>query len=244
MKNVDIYMIESVSDGMGRKEAGYIYSVPEHIADELVKAGTAKVVNYPSLKAYEEAVEDITEQYKNKKEEIANNPRLTEEARAEDIEKLLEESKRKVAEIEDNYRQELDKLLAEAIKKAGEVEPKLDYDKDVVLVKVGHIRADIAMSSSFIEALGILQKALLVMEKNVATELLAQFVEVKRELDDLGQNIDSVHRSRYIREVYDNLKQKARDEKQAGALLEVEILNTLKKSGSISYTFNLATMYQ
>lgn len=244
MNNVDIYMIESVSDGMGRKEAGYIYSVEEHIAEDMVKEGTAKVVNYPSLKAYEEAVEHITEQYKKKSEEIENNLRLTDEAKAEDKEKLLEESKQKVAEIEADYRQELDNLLGESIKKASEVEPKLGYDKDVVQVKVGHIRADVAMSSSFTEALEILKKEVLVMDKNVATELLAQFAEVKRELDELGQNIPSADRSRYIRGVYTDLKQKARDEKQAGALLDVDILNALKKSGNITYPFNTATMYQ
>nr|WP_144922342.1 hypothetical protein [Paenibacillus bovis] len=243
MKNVEIYMTESVADNGTRKTAGYIYDVEEHIAEQLVSKGVAKVVNYPTLRRHETTVTNIVDQLKQELKAIEDNMRLTDTAKEDDKKALLEKYKQHVEEINAEYSQELDNLLEKAMEKASELKSELDYDKDVVRVKVGHIKTDVTMASSFTEALELLQKEVKMADKNVASELLADFTEIKRELDSLGQNISPPTRNRYIREIYDNLKVKSRDEKQSEAALEVDMLSSIKRNSNIKRQFEIATMF-
>lgn len=238
MKTVEIYMIDSV-DG---HSAGFIYEVKEHIAERLVEDGVARVVNYSRLNELKDAVKTIAAEVRDGIKAIEDNQRLSPIAKADDKREYIESCRQRVRDIDAEYKQEVEQLLQKAILKASAVKPKLDYDKDVVRVRVGHIRTGVAMSSSFTEALELLQKEAVVIDKNVASELLAHFTEIKRELDILGQNISPNDRARYIREVYGKLKEKALDKELMETMTEVDILQAIKKWGGITRPFEIATM--
>ncbi|MHC8516197.1 hypothetical protein [Sporosarcina sp. ITBMC105] len=231
MKNVDVYMIESGFIGGSSNTAGYIYSLEEHVAQTYVEEGKAKIVNFPSLNAYKKSVDDATSELEKELEAIDSNDRLTPEAKKEDRKELQEVYDQKLDEIDAEYKKELDKLLNNAQQKAGELTS--DYDKDVARVKVGHIKAGVVMATSFTEALETLQREVELIDKGTAMELLAHFADIKKELDELGQAIDKVSRTRYIRDVYNDIRQKSLDAKQVGAQLDYNILKALKKSNRL-----------
>jgi hypothetical protein len=242
MKYVDVYMINSVSDGRGRKDMGLIYTVEEHYAKDLEKNGNAKIVDYKPLNKYADEVEKLAEEYKKKRTEILNDKRLTDEAKKDDIKELLEEYKQKVDLAQAGYIKELERMLAAEKQKLSDIKLKEGYNEKARL-QAGIVKSEVSMAPNFTTAIETLQDDTVVFDRDVAKELLAQFYDIKKTLEEKGSNIEPVLRSITISRTYESLKEKAKDEQQAKASLEYKILSAVNKYRSdITSPFRFASI--
>jgi hypothetical protein len=235
MNYVEVYMLESVTDRGTRKEAGYIYSVEQHIADQLVSDGKALLVDFKSLKAHEVAVEKLAEEFEKSVAKINANYRLSPEGKAEEIAVLKEELEKKVDEYQQRFNEDLRRLKEIAKEKSLSFDSDGKVDADKVRQTVGIIKADVEMASSFTEAIELLQSQIKFIDRDSARELLSQFTEIKAILEKKGETMNSRsdEARRYavssaIRKLYDDLKKVAVSAKQEKALVEYKMLEAIE----------------
>ncbi|MCA1319793.1 hypothetical protein LC085_07685 [Bacillus tianshenii] len=239
MKQIEVFMLKD--DGtMGiNRNAGYLYPVEEHIATQYEKDGVAKRVNFASLKAHNDKVEELTDEYSQKASAIDADYRLTPEAKAEDKRALKGEYAQKIAGINDKYRQDIAALKNGALAKATEVgsnAEKVDYE--AIKRKVGVMKSEVDMAHSFTGAVEYLQMHAKAMDQATAVELLASFTELKAMLQAKAGGINEGVVKHSIRNTYDNIKKAATSDSQTAANVEYRMLDAIEQyRGSLGYRF-------
>ncbi|HDR4901630.1 TPA: hypothetical protein QCR38_003887 [Bacillus cereus] len=114
-----------------------------------------------------EKSEQLLEDFQKERDAIRESDRLTETAKDEDVQALIEKYDSQFATIQRLYEEEIKSRLEEAKKEAG------------------IIASDVIMTTSLKEAITYLEGKLEFIDKEVARELLSQFTTIKTYLDSL-----------------------------------------------------------
>ncbi|PFW37665.1 hypothetical protein COL11_09915 [Bacillus anthracis] len=214
----DVYMLVSETIDGNYSQAGKVYAFNEDRAKELVKEGKGQEPYDYMLNYWCEKSEQLLEDFQKERDAIRESDRLTETAKAEDIQALIEKYDREFDTIQRLYEGEIKSRLEEAKKEAGisALKEKAQFDSDQVRREAGIIATDVIMTTSLTEAITYLEGKLEFIDKEVARELLSQFTTIKTHLDSLnskstvGRGIASTR----IRSVYEDLKRASSGEAQ------------------------------
>lgn len=215
---VDIYMLVSETIDGNYSQAGKIYAFTEVRAKELIKEGKGKDPYDYMLNYWCEKSEQLLEDFQKERDAIRESDRLTETAKAEDVQALIEKYDSQFATIQRLYEEEIKSRLEEAKKEAGisALKEQTQFDSDKVRREAGIIASDVIMTTTLKEAITYLEEKLEFIDKEVARELLSQFTTIKTHLDSLKSEstVDRVMASTRIRSVYDDLKRASSGEAQ------------------------------
>ncbi|MEK5107215.1 hypothetical protein MHI57_10725 [Cytobacillus sp. FSL K6-0129] len=239
MKNIDVYMVHSDSRGGAVRTQGFIYSVEEHIANQLISEGKASRVEFNELKRYEDSVAVLTDDLTIAVEKVLQNNRLTIDARKSDILSLVNEAKIKADKVQSDYIATLKRLKQDAEKRAisYEEEEKVDWNK--IKQDAGIIRTQIVMQPNLISVISIINDKLPLLEKPVIRTLLSQFYDIRAELEKVGSNLKPEIKRQSINEIYRKILEFSKDEQQVGSDLDYQKLEAKEKyQGNITNQFN------
>jgi predicted nucleic acid-binding Zn-ribbon protein len=230
MEQVEVYMLKNDSTGGLRYSAGYIYSMDKHVAERLKRDGIAKEINYQSLNAHRSSVSKTVEELQQEIEKIENNKRLTDDAKREDTQRVIQTYEEKVNELQAKYNKDLETLKDAAKKNASTFETEENFDADKVRQHAGMIRSEVEMAVSLTRSAEAIQEQLTFMDKGTARELLAQFTDIKRSMEEKGTaaNISAPLINKTVRNVYDGLKKAAEDSTQVSASAEYNLLRAVQ----------------
>ncbi|TYO73050.1 hypothetical protein [Rossellomorea marisflavi] len=231
MDKIEVFMLKNGEDKGLAYTGGYIYSVEKHVAESFEKEGIAKEIRYQSLSSHQENVSTTIDEMKKKIESIEADDRLTPDAKFFDIQAVIQQYEGKVNEIQDKYSRDLQILQDAAARKASEIALEDDFNPDKVRQKAGIIRAEVEMSLSLIEAAELLQNELRIIDKGTARELLSQFTDIKKSLEEKGESAHISDRliRRAVRNVYNDLKKASEDSNQVAASAEYRMLSAIKE---------------
>ncbi|PFU90795.1 hypothetical protein COK92_20610 [Bacillus anthracis] len=215
---VDIYMLVSETIDGNYSQAGKIYTFNEARAKELIKEGKGKEPYDYMLNYWCEKSEQLLEDFQKERDAIRESDRLTETAKAEDVQSLIEKYDSQFATIQRLYEEEIKSRLEEAKKEAGisALKQKTQFDSDKVRREEGIIASDVIMTTSLKEAITYFEEKLEFIDIEVARELLSQFTTIKAHLDSLKSEstVNRVVASTQIRSVYEDLKRASSGEAQ------------------------------
>lgn len=214
----DVYMLVSETIDGSYSQAGKIYTFTEGRAKELIKEGKGKEPYDYILNYWCEKSEQLLEDFQKERDTIRDSDRLTETAKTEDVQALVEKYDRQFATIQRLYEEEIKSRLEEAKKEAGisALKQQTQFDSDKVRREAGVIASDVIMTTSLKEAITYLEEKLEFIDIEVARELLSQFTTIKMHLDSLKSEstVDRVMTSTRIRSLYDDLKRASSGEAQ------------------------------
>lgn len=214
----DVYMLVSETIDGSYSEAGKIYTFDEERADGLIKEGKGKQPYDFMLSHWHQRSEQLLEEFQKERDTIRESDRLTDTAKAEDVQALIEKYDSQFTTIQRLYEEEIENRLGEAKKEAGisALKQQTQFDSDKVRREAGIIASDVIMTTSLKEAITYLEEKLEFIDIEVARELLSQFTTIKTHLDSLKSEstVDRVMASTRIRSVYDGLKRASSGEVQ------------------------------
>ncbi len=231
MEYQQIYITQDENVGGLRYTAGNIYLVEKHIADQLIGEGKARVAEYVSLNSHKQEVNKAISELEEEVQRISKNQRLAPEAKKDDILQLVKEYDERINSIQDQYMKDIDTLYRAAQEKAITINIDDKFNADKARQEAGIIRSEIEMIPSLLVAAETIQSKLEFIDRGTARELLSQFIDVKRALEEKGKNgqiSDSLVRIT-IQNIYNGLKKVADDPVQVKATEEAAMIKAIKK---------------
>jgi hypothetical protein len=224
----DVYiLIDGNYEGSYRK-AGFIYSLTEATADELIAEKNAIDPFNLKLTGSIKQADKLLSDFQAGVMKIREDRRLTDEAKREDILGLIASYDIEFEALQQVYSADIAKHLEESKREEGTaaLEAKTQYDADKVRQEAGVITSELVMAFDLNEAVTFLESKLQTMDREVAREVLSQFVSIKSTLDKLaGDQVQGVMK---VRSLYGKLKQAAAGEQQTNASSKVAMYNAIK----------------
>lgn len=228
----DIYILESGMVEGQYKQVGHIYAVSEETADELIKQKKAEAPYDYGLIHWRDQADKLKEDFQKELDAIKTNERLTDVAKKEDIQALVEKYDADFAVTQRLYKEDIESRLADAKAEEGVAALKTTnrFDSDKVRQEAGVIVSELVMASNLNEAVSYMEGKLQSLDREVAREVLSQFVSIKGTLEDLKGNtaMERVQGTTKIRHIYEGLKHAAADEAQVKANSKVAMYTAIK----------------
>ncbi|MFC7785649.1 hypothetical protein ACFQWC_14235 [Rossellomorea sp. GCM10028870] len=231
MERVEVFMLKNGEDKGSAYTGGYIYSVDKHVAESFEKEGIGREIRYQSLQSHKDNVNKSIEEMKEKIAGIEANDRLTPDAKFFDTQEVIQQYEEKINELQDRYSYDLQVLQDAAARRASEITMENDFDSDKVRQKAGIIRSEVEMAMSLNVAANAIQNEAKIIDKGTARELLSQFTEIKKTLEEKGKSAHLSDRliRMTVRNVYDDLKKASEDSEQSAASAEYRMLSAIKE---------------
>ncbi|MDM5187867.1 hypothetical protein QUF99_11155 [Bacillus sp. DX4.1] len=228
----DIYMLTDEKVEGHYKQAGHIYTVQEENADELIKQKKASSPYDYGLTHWRDKADKLKEDFQKELDAIKTNNRLTDIAKKEDIKALIEKYDADFAITQRLYMEDIESRLADAKTEEGVSALKTvnRFDANKVRQEAGVIVSDLVMASNLNEVVSYMEEKLQSIDREVAREVLSQFVSIKGTLDDLKGNtaMERAQGTTKIRGIYEGLKSAAADEAQVQANSKVGMYSAIK----------------
>ncbi len=228
----DIYMMTDETVEGHYKQAGYIYTVKEETADELIKQKKASAPYDYGLTHWRDKADKLKEDFQKELDVIKNNSRINDTAKKEDIKALVEKYDGEFAVTQRLYKEDIESRLADAKTEEGVVALKIAsrFDSERVRQEAGIIVTELVMASNLNEAASYMEGKLQSIDREVAREVLSQFASIKGTLDDLKGNtaMERVQGATKIRGIYEDLKHAAADEAQVKANSKVAMYSAIR----------------
>jgi hypothetical protein len=209
----------------GEYEAGNIYQFDDAEAKKLIENGTAVKVDFPTLQNFENDINNLVAEYRNKQTELKNSERYrdNEAERQYQLQKLRIDLDRAVQEKMDDYRVEIEALYR---KNAADVfDVKIDED-----------------ATQFVEA--VKMQFATVSNKEDLTDLLIARLNnaTPEEKAALSLALNEIS-------IPENMVQKVRNELKganpgAAAMLNCEILKRYKETQNPAVAYNTLKVVQ
>lgn len=235
LQDVEVFITQGTNSSGRYFAEGNIYSMKRYEADKLQSEATAEIVDVAPLKATMTRMDTLTSQLQEAVQKVHKNERLSPAGKREDIDLLLNQYQAAADEIQEKYASELDKL------RASELANTTKFIEDAKMVpyeirtQAGLVVANVTMAQSFAESMRILSDKVATMDRAVARELLAQFVEIKRDLESKRKGNDVLSRSRESREmleVYEKLEDAVLSPEQKKAKGKYRMLEAIAQQRS------------
>ncbi|PEB48015.1 hypothetical protein CON65_09490 [Bacillus pseudomycoides] len=223
----DVYVLESGQIEGSYREQGKIYAFTEKKAGELIREGKAKDPYNFKLKHLIDQSTKYLSDFEKEKQAIKTSDRLTDVAKKEDTQALVEKYNLSFDVIQSIYKEELSTRLDEAKKEAGVASLKTEtkYDPHKVEQEAGIITSHIVMTPNIKEVISYIEEKITYMDVEVAREVLSNFVNIKAHLDTL-HNGDPLQSMR-IRKLYDDLTRAATGQAQIDVNSDVGLWSAL-----------------
>ncbi|QUG41318.1 hypothetical protein KD050_18895 [Psychrobacillus sp. INOP01] len=246
LQPVEVFMTADENDGgLGRYE-GNIYTMPRHAAEKFAAKGSAAIVDIAPVKTYRAKVDALGNQLQAAVDEIKGNKRLSNDGKREDIAALVSQYESAAAGIQEDYEREIASLKASEFEKANkfsEFDSKLNpYE---IRTQAGLLTASLSMSPSFNESVDAIKSKIDTMDSAVARELLAQFTDIKRDLDGKKKGKDLIARNKEtqaIRGLYEALERASLSPAQAKSRNKHKMIEAIEmQKGDIRTNFKQQT---
>lgn len=233
METVELYFTKEDNTGDTYRSAGQIYQVPKHQAEQIVEAGNARTFQFDDLTKYDRYIEQEFEKYQTKAEEIKNNDRLKDEAKAEDLEKLYEETKKQMDTWAFGWNHHLEDYKKKLIEKSRDTTRTSKLSDSEIDERAGLVLTEVTMAGNLLSSVSAMNEAMEFMEQDVARRLLSKFPEIKSAIESKSTG-DSRQTSSSIRRLHSQLKELAQNEDNQNGNIEYKILQRLEHNRKVS----------
>lgn len=244
LQYVDVFMVDRSTKGNNRREAGHIYTVQQYEADSLVESGSAMLVDVAPLKLTQGKMDNLTKELKEAAEKIKNNERLSDIGRREELQLLVGQYEATADSLQAQYDNELEILKQVESTKAQQFKSNSNIDPYEARTQAGLLKAAVSVAPTVEASIEAIKSKLPSLDIAVARELLAQFSDIKRDIEakKTGTSVQaSATASRLIRELYAELETATTTPEQAQASAKYKMLEALARERDIRTTFKQTT---
>src|SRR5690625_1195425 len=161
-------------------------------AEELISAGKAVKLELPELDEYTQKADDIYENYKKEVERIkeSDNPLMTDEVKAYEIDKLDKQMREQSAEVEEEYIAWKQAQIDEAKARAARAVVKVS-DNEKQIAEQFAVRAGLRLANAFDDEKGAVIQQIIndirLLTDEERTALQAQASQLLADIDDVGE---------------------------------------------------------
>ena len=252
-KYVEVLITEGTNIGRSYKYEGNIYLVTSYEADRLLEEG--KAVETSSIKTYRESrakADDLTQKLQDDYDKINKSERLSPQGKKEDVEKLLADYQVKADMLQAEFTDKLSIIEKAEQTKLHQAPSNSKIDSGEAKTQAGIIKGELAMIESFPDAVALITQRQSTMDPLVARELLADFVTIKRELEEKldpreaytsAKGGISATKRVQIADLHEALKQTAYGPEQAKASERVKLIGAIRQQrGNITSYYERTVM--
>jgi hypothetical protein len=233
MENVKLYFTKEDNTGGTYRSAGQIYEVPKHQADQIIEAGSARTFKFDELDKYDSYIKEEFEKYQKKAEEIKNNDRLKDEAKAEDLETLYQETKSKMDTWAFGWNHHLEDYKKKIVEQSRDTTRTSKLSDSEIDERAGIVLTEITMAGNLLSSVSAMNEAMEFMEQDVARRLLSKFPEIKNAIES-NSTSDSRQTSSAIRRLHSQLKELSQNESTQSGNIDYKILQRLEENRKVS----------
>lgn len=245
MQYVDVFMVNDDTNGPGIKQAGHVYTVRQYEAESMATKGTAVAVDIAPLKLTREKMDNLTKQLQEAANKVKNNDRLSDIGRREEIQQLVGQYEAAAESLQEQYVNELEALKQAELSKSQFFNGTSKIDPYEARTQAGLLKSAVSVAPTVEASIEAIKSKLPSLDIAVARELLAQFSDIKRDIEAKKTGtgvVANATSSRLIRELYTELEKATTTPEQAQASAKHKMLEALaRERGDIRTTFKQTT---
>ncbi|MEI3606901.1 hypothetical protein SPD48_14450 [Pseudogracilibacillus sp. SE30717A] len=234
VKYIEVFVLEDFNDRGNSMSKGLIYEIEKSYAEMYINEGKVIEVKNTKLDRIKKDVEDLYYKLQSDIKSIKENPRLSEQAKEEDIEALELVFQAESESLQELYTKQIENLIQDLEREINEL-PSNIGDIHSARTQAGIITASLVVENEFLSAVDSLKQQIRVIDNLVARELLANFLNIKTELDTKMKGDSITEKTREgleIREIYDMLLDKSYTEEQKRKKVELDLLYAIQRHSS------------
>ncbi|MBS4193490.1 hypothetical protein [Lederbergia citri] len=181
---VEVFMVDDSNEGGSYKYKGNIYQIEQYKAESLEKEGSGIVISVPEIDTLKQKINTLAGKLQDDIDKVRDNHRLSPEGKKEDAEEILKKHQLEADQIQETYTQKIADLKKKELEKLQQVPTDAKLSVDEARTQAGMFRSELSMIDNFDESVEFIKTRIDVLDKNVIRELFAQFIEIKKELEE------------------------------------------------------------
>lgn len=245
---VEVFMIDEDSYGGSPKYKGNIYQIEKFKAEDFEKNGTGIIIDVPEINVFQKRIDSLAQKLQDEVDKVNHNARLSPQGKREDVTELLNKYQVEADEIQEAYKQKLAFLKRYELENLQKAPTGAKLSLDEARTQAGIFRSELSMIDDYDESVGFINTRIGALDVNVNRELLAQFSEIKKELEEKGESRETysstanayaqIVRKQQIQELYGKLKEATYGPGQAKSANKYDMLSAIEKQrGDIRFDY-------